>query len=82
MMPDNVEEMAKRAAEFYTAETPAPHAGFYVVTPRHPDEMQRARMVVRAAVHELAAVLIELAAMGLVTARRVVLWCRQWKRQS
>ena len=80
MIPTNTEEMAKRAAALYAEKQEPPHHAFYVVEPRQPDEMERARAVVRAALHELGAAVIELAAMGLVTARRAVLWCRQWKR--
>ncbi len=81
MMPDNIERMAKRAAEFYTAEAPQSHAGIYVVESRPTDDMDRARALVMAALRELGAVLLDLAAHGVIALRRVVLWCRQWKRQ-
>ncbi len=81
MMPDNIERMAKRAAEFYAAKAPPPHPGIYVVEPRPLDEMDRARALVAAAVRELAALLVEVAALGVVGLRRAVLWCRQWKQQ-
>jgi hypothetical protein len=81
MMPDNIDDMAKRAAEFYAAQAPPPHPGIYVVEPRPADEMDRARALVVAALRELGAVLLDLAALGVIGLRRAVLWCRQWKRQ-
>lgn len=81
MMPDNVEEMAKRAAGIYTAEKAPPHAGIYVTVPPPPDEMDRARALVVAALRMTAGVLVELAALGLVAVRRAWIWTRQWKRQ-
>ena len=81
MMPDNINDMAKRAAEFYAAKAPPPHPGIYVVEPEPVREMDRARALVVAALRELGALLVELAALGVLGLRRVVLWCRQWKRQ-
>ncbi len=81
MMPDNIERMAKRAAEFYAAEAPQSHAGIYMVEPEPVREMDRARALVVAALRELGAVLLDVAALGVIGLRRAVLWCRQWKRR-
>jgi hypothetical protein len=78
---ENIESMEKRAAEFYAAKAPPPHPGIYVVEPRPVDDMDRARALVMAALRELGAVLLDLAALGVIGLRRAVLWCRQWKRQ-
>jgi hypothetical protein len=80
MMPNNLDSMAKRAAEFYAAQAPPPHAGIYLVEPRPVDDMDRARALVLAAWRELGAVLLDVAALGVIGLRRVVLWCRQWRR--
>ncbi len=82
MMPDNIEQMAKRAAEFYAAQAPPPHAGIFLVEPRSVDDMDRARALVLAAVRELGTALLDLAAHGVIALRRVVLWCRKWKRST
>jgi hypothetical protein len=79
---ESIESMEKRAAEFYAAKAPPPHPGIYVVAPRPADEMDRARALVVTALRELGAVLLDLAALGVIALRRAVLWCRQWKRSK
>ncbi len=80
MIPTNTEEMAKRAAALYAERREPPHHAFYVMEPRQPDEMEQARMVVRAAARAVGAVLVESAALVLVGVRWAWIWLRQWRR--
>ena len=72
--------MAKRAAALYAERKEPPHHSFYVLESRQPDEMEQARILVRAAAREVGAVLVESAALALVGVRWAWIWVRQWRR--